>query len=166
MDSPCAWARLAIEYAGYRADRFAVQYFAGTNPSGSGDGTDRVSLVGNPFAITKTRSGTSVVYLNKAAFAAPAAGTYGNLGRNAIYGPGFFSVDPSLFKTFRLTERFSLQFRAEMFNALNWANLANPTATLTSASFGLIGNTKNGSSAPGLGFGEPRNTQLALKLTF
>jgi hypothetical protein len=53
-----------------------------------------------------------------------------------------------------------------MFNALNWANLANPTATFTSASFGLIGNTKNGSIAPGLGFGEPRNTQLALKLIF
>jgi hypothetical protein len=139
---------------------------AGTNPSGSGDGTDRVNLIGNPFPVTSTRSGTSIVYLNKAAFSAPAAGTYGNLGRNAIYGPGFFSVDPSLFKTFRLTERFSLQFRAEMFNALNWANLANPTATLTSASFGLIGNTKNGSIAPGLGFGEPRNTQLALKLIF
>jgi hypothetical protein len=139
---------------------------AGTNPSGSGDGTDRVNLVGNPFAVTSTRVGTSIVYLNKAAFSAPAAGTYGNLGRDAIYGPGFFSIDPSLFKTFRLTERFSLQFRAEMFNALNWANLANPTATFTSASFGLIGNTKNGSIAPGLGFGEPRNTQLALKLIF
>ena len=141
-----------------------VNITAGTNPSGSGDGTDRVDLVGNPFALTSTRSGTSVEYLNKAAFAAPAAGTFGNLGRNVIYGPAFFSIDPSLFKTFRLTERFSLQFRAEVFNVLNTANLANPTATLSSAAFGLIGNTKNGSSAPGLGFGEPRNAQLALKL--
>jgi hypothetical protein len=120
---------------------------AGTNPSGSGDGTDRVNLVGNPFAVTSTRVGTSIVYLDKAAFSAPAAGTYGNLGRDAIYGRGFFSIDPSLFKTFRLNERFSLQFRAEMFNALYWANLANPTATFTSASLGLIGNTKNGSIA-------------------
>ncbi len=143
-----------------------INIAAGTNPSGSGDGTDRVNLVGNPFALSSTRSGLSVVYLNKAAFAAPAAGTYGNLGRDAIYGPGFFSIDPSLFKTFHVTERISLQFRAEMFNASNYVNLANPTATLTSASFGLIGNTKNGSSAPGLGFGEPRNTQLALKLIF
>jgi hypothetical protein len=139
---------------------------AGTNPSGSGDGTDRVNLVGDPFALAAVKSGTSVVYLNKAAFTAPAAGTYGNLGRNAIYGPGFFAIDPSLFKTFRLSERVSLQFRAEVFNVLNQANLANPTVTLTSAAFGLIGNTKNGSIAPGLGFGEPRNTQLALKLQF
>jgi hypothetical protein len=143
-----------------------INIAAGTNPSGSGDGTDRVDLVGNPFALTAIKSGTSVVYLNKAAFAAPASGTYGNLGRNAIYGPGFFAIDPSLFKTFKLTERFSLQFRAEVFNVLNQANLANPTVTLTSAAFGLIGNTKNGSIAPGLGFGEPRNTQLALKLQF
>jgi hypothetical protein len=53
-----------------------------------------------------------------------------------------------------------------MFNASDRTSLANPTATLTSASFGLIVNTKNGSIAPGLGFGEPRNTQLALKLVF
>jgi hypothetical protein len=139
---------------------------AGTNPSGSGDGTDRVDLIGDPFALTAVKSGTSIVYLNRAAFAAPTAGTFGNLGRNAIYGPGFFAVDPSLFKNFRVTERVSLQLRAEMFNALNWANRANPTTTLTSAAFGLIGNTKNGSIAPGLGFGEPRNTQLALKLQF
>lgn len=137
---------------------------AGTNPSGSGDGTDRVDLVGDPFAGTGGNSGTSIIYLNKTAFKAPAAGTYGNLGRDALYGPGFFSIDPSLFKSFRITERFALQFRAEVFNVLNTANLAAPTVTLTSASFGLIGNTKNGSSAPGLGFGEPRNTQLGLKL--
>jgi hypothetical protein len=87
-----------------------VNITAGTNPSGSADGTDRVDLRGDPFALTAAKSGTSVVYLNKAAFAAPAAGTYGNLGRNAIYGPGFFAIDPSLFKTFRLSERVSLHF--------------------------------------------------------
>ena len=101
-----------------------------------------------------------------AAFRAAAAGTTGNLGRNAIYGPGFASIDPSLFKDFKILERLKAQFRVEVFNVLNRANLANPTTTFNSGSFGLISNTRNGGGAPGLGFGEPRNVQFAIKLLF
>jgi hypothetical protein len=102
--------------------------------------------------------------VNRAAFASPAAGALGNLGRNVIYGPSFFSVDPSMFKEFAVKEKLKLQFRAEVFNVLNWANHANPTVTFNSGSFGTITTTRNGSGAPGLGFGEPRNMQLALKV--
>ena len=59
-----------------------------------------------------------------------------------------------------------MQFRVEIFNLTNRINWANPTTTLTSATFGQLTQTKNGTSAPGLGFGEPRNIQLALKLSF
>jgi hypothetical protein len=141
---------------------------AGTDRNGDGDSTDRVDLVGDPYAnLTAAPGATTRRYFNGAAFAAPAAGTTtGNLGRNALYGPGFASVDPSLFKDFAIRERMKLQFRFEMFNLFNSSNYANPTATLSSGSFGLISNTRNGGSAPGLGVGEPRNVQMALKFIF
>jgi hypothetical protein len=104
--------------------------------------------------------------VNRAAFALPAAGSLGNLGRNAIYGPSFFSIDPSAFKEFAIKEHLKAQFRVEVFNVLNWTNFANPTTTFNSGSFGTITNTRNGSGAPGLGFGEPRNVQFALKLVW
>jgi hypothetical protein len=144
-----------------------VNILAGTNVSATGENKDRPNLVGNPFANVPTLTGTlAVQYFNPAAFAKPAAGTYGNLGRDAIYGPGFGSVDFSIFKNFPITEKIRGQFRVEIFNLLDRTNWANPTATLTSSSFGELTQTKNASSAPGLGFGEPRNAQLALKVIF
>jgi hypothetical protein len=141
---------------------------AGTNVSLSADARDRVDLVGDPFAgVTQPTSGTARRWFNPAAFARPATGTFGNLGRNAFSGPGFGAVDFSVFKTTSITERVKIQFRAEIFNIFNRTNLADPGVNLAaSTSFGLITNTRNGSGAPGLGQGEPRNTQLALKLLF
>lgn len=141
---------------------------AGTDRSLTGNFTDRVDLVGDPYAtdpiIANSRNRR---WLNPAAFAAPAFGAFGNLGRNILYGPGFASVDPSIFKNTRITERVSLQLRAEFFNIFNKANYANPGTSLNSATtFGVITNTRNGGSAPGLGFGEPRNIQLVAKIVF
>ena len=144
-----------------------INILAGTNVSGTGENRDRVDLVGDPFANVPVLTGTTAVqFFNKAAFAKPAAGSFGNLGRNAFYGPGFGSVDFSVFKKTAITERISTEFRVEIFNLLNRTNWANPTATLSSSSFGQLTSTRNGSSAPGLGFGEPRNAQLALKVIF
>ncbi|MCU1328426.1 MAG: hypothetical protein JWN34_3796 [Bryobacterales bacterium] len=142
-----------------------ILFRGGTDVNGDGDTFDRINVVGDPFAnVPATTSATSRVWINKAAFAAAPAGTLGNLGRNAIYGPGLFSIDPSLFKEIGVTERIKAQLRFEVFNVLNWTNYANPTATFNSGNFGLITNTRNGSGAPGLGFAEPRNAQVALKL--
>jgi len=145
-----------------------VDLLAGTNVSLSSDGRDRVDLVGDPFSgVVQPTSGTAIRWFNPAAFAKPATGTFGNLGRNRIYGPGFGSVDFSAFKNTKINERIATQFRLEIFNLLDRANLANPgTSLASSTSFGLITNTRNGSGAPGLGFGEPRNVQLALKILF
>jgi hypothetical protein len=144
-----------------------INITAGTNVSGTSEGKDRADLVGDPYANVPVLSNTRAVqYFNPAAFGKPAAGTFGNLGRDALYGPGFGSVDFSVFKKIPITERIAGQFRVEIFNLLNRTNWANPTTTLTSATFGQLTQTKNGSSAPGLGFGEPRNVQLAFKLTF
>jgi hypothetical protein len=59
------------------------------------------------------------------------------------------------------------EFRAEAFNLFNRTNWANPgTSFAATTSFGLMTNTRNGGSAPGIGPGEPRSIQLALKLRF
>jgi len=142
-----------------------INILAGTNVSGTGENQDRVDVIGNPFANMPVLTNTTAVqYFNPAAFAKPAPGTFGNIGRDLYYGPGFGSVDFSVFKKIPITERVSMEFRAEIFNLLNRTNWANPSVTFTSSSFGQLTQTLNGGSAPGLGFGEPRNTQLALKI--
>jgi hypothetical protein len=78
--------------------------------------------------------------LNPAAFRAPAAGTLGTLGRNALAGPGFFNLDLSVSRSFplaQLGEAGRLTFRADGFNVLNHANLNNPESFLTSSNFGV-----------------------------
>ena len=141
----------------------------GTDASGTGVRSDRPNLVGDPYAgiVQPTTTPLSVQYFNPAAFAAPAAGTFGNLERNALYGPGFQSVDLSVFKTTKLSGGASVQLRLECFNVFNTINWANPGASLSSSTtFGLITNTRNANSAPGIGAGEPRNVQLAMKFLF
>ena len=145
-----------------------LNILAGTNRSGTGENNDRVDLVGDPFAgfSSAIPNSLAIQYISKAAFANPAPGTFGNIGRNAIYGPGFGSVDFSLFKSTPVTEKLRAEFRVEIFNLFNRTNYFNPSTTFSSSSFGQITLTRNGGIAPGLGFGEPRNTQLILKLVF
>jgi hypothetical protein len=58
----------------------------------------------------------------------PQRGKFGTIGRNAIVGPSFAQWDMSFFKTFAITERYKMQFRAESFNFANHTNLANPNS--------------------------------------
>jgi hypothetical protein len=67
-------------------------------------------------------------WFNPCAFAVPAAGTLGNLGRNSLIGPGTVNFDMSLSKATKITERLNVQFRAECFNILNHANFALPNS--------------------------------------
>jgi hypothetical protein len=140
----------------------------GTDNSGTGDRQDRPDLVGDPFAdVVQPTSGTAVRWFNPAAFAVPARGTYGNLARNQFYGPSLRTVDISVFKTTKVSGRTSVQLRCEVFNLFNTNNWSNPGTNLSSStSLGLMTNTRNGSGAPGIGAGEPRNVQLAAKILF
>ena len=117
---------------------------------------------------TSSSTGRTYRYLQAAsvAFTQPANFTYGNLRRDAFTGPIFHTVDFSLIKRTPVTERVMSEFRAEIFNVFNLNNFANPTLTPTSSSFGVITSTRNNSSAPGLGVGEPFNIQFAVKLSF
>ena len=106
-------------------------------------------------------------YLNPAAFSQPADGTFGNLGRNAIYGPGFHNLDFSVTKDFPIREPIVLQFRAEFFNLFNHPNYALPQGSFGSDTFGQITQTPDVAQGnPGLGGGGPRVLQFGLRLQF
>lgn len=133
----------------------------GSNRSGDGDtrNPDRPNL--NPSFSGPVVTGNPNQWFNPNAFILPTAGTYGNSGRGTLVGPGLADADVSLFKTTRLTERVSLQIRAEFFNVLNHSNFATPNATVfsgtsISGSAGLITATATTS----------RQIQFGMKLIF
>ena len=117
----------------------------------------------------------STGYLNALAFANPAVtpsdpnGFFGDLGRDQIYGPGFWNYDFSLSKNFPLHEQLSLQFRSEFFNIFNHPNFALPSNVITPGvpPAGQITQTPDVAQGnPGLGGGGPRVMQFGLRLQF
>ena len=116
------------------------------------------------------RSGPdSIGYLNGNAFVDPPLGTFGTLGRNAIYGPHFWNVNFALAKSTPLTERVNLQLRAELFNIFNHPNFALPNFFVSpgSSGQGVITQTPDQAQTnPGLGGGGPRVFQLGAKFVF
>lgn len=110
-----------------------------------------------------------------AQFGFPTAGSNGTQARNAFRGPGYTNLDLGVFKSFTLTERFRLQFRAEFFNALNHANFESPrdstdgSTLITSTAFGrtCCSAASTPSSANVIATGESaRVIQFGLKLNF
>jgi trimeric autotransporter adhesin len=79
----------------------------------------------------------SEAFLNPLAFTAPALGEWGNAGRNTITGPGEFSLNASLTRTFRVNERVSMDLRVDATNVLNHVTYPNWNTTVNSAQFGL-----------------------------
>jgi hypothetical protein len=147
---------LAIIHGG-----IADTVFIGTNPYGNGNFTNQRpnAITGvSPYAANQTITN----WLNPAAFAVPSAGTFGNLGRNTIYGPGFAQLDLSLLKDTQISESSKLQFRAEFYNFINHPNFAQPNTTFGTAAFGQVLSTFGNT----LGIGTARQIQLALKLVF
>jgi hypothetical protein len=147
-----------------------VNVLSGSDNSGTGENEDRTEVTGPALNADRSVVGYShAQYFNPASFATPALGTYGNLGRNQITGPGFGDVDLSLIKNVPLyKERVHAQFRVEMFNILNRVNLAQPDGNASAgSSFGASTSTIGVEyGAPGIGAGEPYNTQLAVKILF
>ena len=109
----------------------------------------------NPFLSGLCSTGKCVNYLNPAAFALPATGTFGTLGKDSFRGPDFVSWDMGFIKNIPFNESIRLQFRAEFFNVFNHTHLNNPVSGVSSSGFGTIN-----------GAGDPRIGQMALKLVF
>jgi len=150
-----------------------VNVLTGQDNSGTAEGEDRANITGPALtgneSVQQTANGIVAQYLNPNSFSVPTYGTYGNLGRDQVIGPGFGDVDLSLLKNIPLyKERVHAQFRVEMFNVFNRINLAQPLANLGYGGlFGASTSTIGVSyGAPGIGSGEPYNTQLALKIIF
>ncbi len=141
--------------------------FSSSDTTGTGEGVQRADQIGDPFAgVSHAFSSGGVTWVNPAAFANPAPGTFGTSPRNGYYGPGFASVDFSVVKNTKITERINTQFRIEMYNLFNRINLAPPSGGL-GGGFGKSSDTIGDyNGAPGIGPGEPFNMQLALKITF
>ncbi len=88
---------------------------------------------------------------------------FGDLGRNAVTGPGYSDLDLALTKNTNITERFRLQIRADAFDSLNQANFTNPVTTIGSSTLGIItGGTRYAAGD----FGTSRQLQLSMKLLF
>jgi hypothetical protein len=123
--------------------------------------SSRPDLIGDPAippGSDETRTGPPA-----SAFAPPPFGRPGNVGRNTFTGPLYLNTDVDLIRTFKLTERFNLQFRAEAYNVFNQVQFALPGNVISDpGTFGIstaeVGRPDGTSSA--------RQIQLALKLNF
>jgi hypothetical protein len=113
-------------------------------------GQRAVQVLDDPYG-----DGTETNYLNRAAFASPATGTYSSLAPFTIVNPSAWQDDFALTRTFRLGSGQGLQVRWEVFNMFNLVNLNAPVTALNSGSFGTIQTA-----------GDPRIMQFALKFTF
>jgi len=183
---------------------FTLNYNAEDDYSGGGDGYDRPDVVGpivynyhdpsnfldlSSFAMPCTNNGT---ISGAAGDCVPGTRHYGNLGRNALQGPPFKQWDLAIYKDTKITERLSVQLRADFFNILNHPNFSNPVlpafiadpASNISLACGCgfsagAGNREVGNGFyhivatgdvgignPFLGGGGPRGIQLAAKLSF
>ncbi len=121
-------------------------------------GGQRPNLVGDPLSgVNRDRQAivNGATWYNTDAYALPSGGFFGTNGRNTIITPGDWNFDFGLFKNFAVTERVKIQYRLEMFNAMNHANLTNPQGNITSGSAGEI-QTLTG----------PRIMQMGLRVTF
>jgi hypothetical protein len=107
-------------------------------------------VLAEPYAPNRGVDG----WLNRAAFATPPTGEYGNAA-NSLQGPGSITINMGLTRSFNIRENQTLQFRVEAFNMPNHLNPNNPNAALNNQNFG------RSTSA-----GDPRIMQLALKYVF
>ena len=97
-------------------------------------GTLFANQIGDPHVSSPSKS----EWFNPAAFAAPAAGVFGDAGRNSLYGPRFSNVNLSLAKDFQIRERMGLEIRANAYNAFNHINFSNPNNNIGDPNAGRI----------------------------
>ncbi len=141
--------------------------FAGSDISNTNEGNDRAVQIG-PIRRAYQGQTPFANWLDPAAFGLAAPGHFGTTHRNAYYGPGYSDVDFSVFKDTKMGEFATIQFRAEMFNLFNRTNYAPPGGGSVSVGgdFTLNDTIGDYNGAPGIGAGEPFNTQFGLKVNF
>ena len=165
-----------------------INIYTATDNTGTNQDQQRPNVAGDPLKgishkLVKPSDGSTpyVQWLNTNAYSQPADGTFGNVSRNNVSGPGYGDFDFSVFKNTKFNIHdfpINTQFRAEMYNLFNRLNLASPACTQlcldywdgSSGYAGAFGSTSStigsGNYSPGIGPGEPFNVQLALKVIF
>ena len=126
-------------------DRDALQDLIGVQRTAGG-----IIYINPNFAPGSSSNSSDVIFLN------PQPGTIGALGLSSIFGPSYYNFDFSTLKRTRITETMNVEFRAEIFNALNTVNFGNPETDINSPNFGKITNI----------VGKPRIMQFGLRLNF
>jgi hypothetical protein len=140
---------------------FPFTPLAGSNTSGTGDPSQSDVPNWNPDFKGPAILGTPDQWYDPRAFRLAPQGTFGNVSRGFLRGPGLVNVDTSFFKKIRISERLNLQFRAEAFNIFNHANFAYPTEIVfNGASVSPSAGSINYTATPS------RQIQFALKLLF
>jgi hypothetical protein len=148
--------------------------YDGSDVAGTGSTSDRPNVIGdwhidNPSptrwfdTCTLSAAGVRSNCLpgDTPAWQIAPAGQYGNLGRNAMRGPGFWNFDVGVSRQLKITERLNAQFRGEFFNIFNHPNFFLPTTTVLSSAFGSITQAVDQPNG-----GAQRQMQFALKLIF
>ena len=145
---------------------------AGTDFSRTGLGNDRPNQILPDPDATSHKCGNSsicVQFLNPSAFSTSIpVGSYGDLGRNAVRGPGMFNFDVALSRQFRMTERIALVARAEAFNVINHTNFVgaiSPAGLIASFTTMSVNAASSTFGQPQAAF-DPRILQFALKVIF
>lgn len=130
--------RLSAVFQAQSGFPLTISVFGDTANAGTllGENPIRANYTGQPVFTSGTRTANS--WFNPAAFATPAAFTFGDVGRNTVYGPGLQTLDLALQREFNVTEKIKFQFRAEFFNALNRVNLGTPNRFVNTPQFGTI----------------------------
>ena len=148
--------RLSAIYQAQSGFPFTISVFGDTANAGTllGENPIRARYTGQPVFGSGTH--TADRWFNTAAFATPAAFTFGDVGRNTVYGPGRQTLDLALQREFAVTENMKLQLRAEAFNALNHTNLGTPNRFVNTPQFGTI----TEAATPG------REIQLGIRFSF
>jgi hypothetical protein len=148
--------QLAAVYQAQSGYPFTVSVFGDTANAGTvlGENPIRANYNGQPLYTPGTH--TADAWFNTAAFAVPAAYTFGNAGRNTVYGPGMQTMDLALSREFAVRERLHVQIRGEAFNAMNHTNLGTPNRFVNTPQFGTI----TEAATPG------REMQLSARLSF
>jgi outer membrane receptor protein involved in Fe transport len=136
---------------------FPFSIASGSDNSRTGVNRDRADFLGGQAELDSGRPHGELIarYFDTSKFAPNAIGTFGNSGKNILRAPRYFNTDIAVLKSARLTERVSLQFRAEFFNAFNNVVFQGPNTILASAQFGRITSAL-----------DPRILQFGLKLVF
>ena len=138
---------------------FNVTHSQGVVSTGTGN---RPNIVGDPYAVDQTID----TWFNPAAYVrtVDTSGTYGDVGRNTLTGPGQFNIDMSVSKSTKFGKT-ELELRAEAFNVLNHAQFGQPNGTIGNSAVGTITSMLSNPSCALCGTTE-RQIQLSAKLRF